>query len=223
MRFVFLSYVSHAMHDALRRSEQDLLRSPLPPPAVAAATTCIASPTSSRIPLGRPVIKSPNAPTPSRVGFSAMVSDCASICVYLYSLAVQKQHEELDAAAAVSALQWAAATVACARTGYPKVEACQDPLTFYCLTFLQPGDIPVPPIIRKLQLQSATLAAAASISAHDGREQDIGTAAGDRRPPSALFFERYLRVRGHAAPQSTVFCWFLLHDHTASRPKKRSA
>jgi hypothetical protein len=125
-----LLYVSQALHDALRRSEQDLLRSPLPQPAVAAATTCIASPTSSRIPLGKPVIKSPNAPTPSRVGFSAMVSDCVSICICLHSLAIQKQHEELDAAAAVSALQWAAATVACARTGYPKVEACHDPLTF---------------------------------------------------------------------------------------------
>ena len=79
----------------------------------------------------------------------------------------------------------------------------------------------MPPVIRKLQLQSATLAAAASISAHEGREQDIGTAAGDRRPPSALFFERYLRVRGHTAPQSTVFAGFCCM--ITLRPGPRSA
>ena len=38
-----------------------------------------------------------------------------------HALMSQKQHEELDCAAAISALQWAATTVACTRSGYPKV------------------------------------------------------------------------------------------------------
>lgn len=141
----------HSETPSFSELDADLLRSPVHAPASAAATTCIASPSSNRIPLGRPVVKSPNAPTPSRAGFSVM-----------------KQHEDLDFSAALSALQWAAATVACARTGYPK-----------------PSDIAAPPVIRKLQLQSASLAAAtASVLGRDMRDGGVGAAAGDRRPRS---------------------------------------
>jgi hypothetical protein len=44
------------------------------------------------------------------------------------SLIAHSQNEELDFAAALSALQWATATVACTRTGYPKVFNQLNPL-----------------------------------------------------------------------------------------------
>jgi len=107
---------------------------------------------------------------------------------------LQKQHEELDCAAAISALQWAAATVACTRSGYPKVPPR---FTLYLCNHLtifppkQPSDIATPPVIRKLQLQSAALAeAAASVSTIVGREEEIGGAVGDRRPRSLLYSPR---------------------------------
>ena len=110
-----------------------------------------------------------------------------------HALMSQKQHEELDCDAAISALQWAAATVACTRSGYPKVCPRLNLVERNDLTVSpseQPSDIAVPPVIRKLQMQSAALAAAAaaSIPANVGREEDGG--AGDRRPRPPLYSPR---------------------------------
>ncbi len=85
---------------------------------------------------------------------------------------LQKQHEELDFGAAISALQWAAATVACTRAGYPKA-----------------GDIATPPVIRRLQLQSAALSAAAA-AAGDSASASVG----ERRPRSQLYSPRFVRA-----------------------------
>jgi hypothetical protein len=105
----------------------------------------------------------------------------------------QRQQEELDAAAAVSALQWAVATVACTRTGYPKVDCKRWFLHRHNLTLAQPSDISVPPVIRKLQLQSASLAAAAA-SMSATIEHDICSIVGDRRAAAVLFSDRCTRA-----------------------------
>jgi hypothetical protein len=128
----------------------------------------------------------------------------------------------------VSALQWAAATVACTRTGYPKVHSKHTNSQINDLTFQQPGDISVPPVIRKLQLQSVTLAAvAADMSAHDKREQDFGNATGDRRPLSVLFNERLVSslalLSGDCLDAVRYFFTALLHPYISSRSKKRNA
>lgn len=55
----------------------------------------------------------------------------------------------------------------------------------------QPSDIAAPPVIRKLQLQSASLAAAtASVLGRDMRDAGVGAAAGDRRPRSVALSTR---------------------------------
>ena len=168
---------------------QDLLRSPARPP-----TSCIASPSSNRIPLGRPLIKSPNAPTPSRVGLSAMVR--AGACSIWRAAAPHTRRASAEAARRSRQRRG----ISCAAMGYrnrrvhahrlpkgPPCLFCSRPQLCPTPCLSQPSDIPVPPVIRKLQLQSATLAAAA---AADVSGQEFGGAAGDRRARAALLSQR---------------------------------
>ena len=87
----------------------------------------------------------------------------------------------------------------------------------------------MPPVIRKLQQQSATLAsaaAAATVPAFGIRDQDVVCAAGDRRPRSASLSSRFA-VRlpalfcGDRAPSAAVLMQPLTRSFAARRSKAR--